>query len=204
MIQALVSIYLVVWYLIIAAIIFVIVLMAVRLIMNAVDVNPFTKPAMAVRRLSDTLINPVRRHLASFGVQAKYAPLIVILLVILLGWFATSLAGSVLGTVAGVLLSAQSRAFIVAIGYLLHGLLGFYSLLIFIRIIFSWGQVSHANRLMRFLVDVTDPLLVPLRRTLPPVGMFDISPLVAFIIIWLFQAAIAGTLLRGQPPLPIG
>jgi YggT family protein len=132
----------------------------------------------------------------------KYAPLIVILLTILLGWFATTLASSVLGTVAGVLLAARNGAFIAAIGYLLYGLLSLYSVLIFIRIIFSWGEVSYANRWMHFLVDVTDPLLLPLRRIVPRVGVFDISPIVAFILISLFQAAIAGTLLRGQPPLP--
>jgi YggT family protein len=52
---------------------------------------------------------------------------------------------------------------------------------------------------MRFLVNATDPLLLPLRRIIPPLGMVDISPIVAFIILWLFQAAIAGTLLRGLP-----
>jgi uncharacterized protein YggT (Ycf19 family) len=36
-----------------------------------------------------------------------------------------------------------------------------------------------------------------LRRYVPPVGAFDISPIIAFIVIWLFQAAVAGTLLRG-------
>jgi YggT family protein len=202
MLEVIALIYLVVWYLIISAITFVIVLMGVRLIMNAADVNPFTKHAMAVRRMSDTLINPVRRGLTNLGVQPKYAPLIVILLTILLGWFATTLAASVFGTVAGVLLSARAGAFLTAIGFLLYGLLSLYALLIFIRIIFSWGRISYGNRFMRFLLDVTDPLLVPLSRFVPRVGMFDISPIVAFIIIRLFQAAIAGTLLRGQPPFP--
>jgi YggT family protein len=50
---------------------------------------------------------------------------------------------------------------------------------------------------MRFLVNATEPMLAPLRRIVPPVGTFDISPIVAFIIVWLFQAAIAGTLLQG-------
>jgi len=40
-------------------------------------------------------------------------------------------------------------------------------------------------------------LLGPLRRTIPPLGWLDISPIVAILIIWLFQAAVAGTLLRG-------
>jgi YggT family protein len=69
-------------------------------------------------------------------------------------------------------------------------------MLILIRIIFSWGMVSVRNRVMRFLVWATDPLLVPLRRIIPPLGVFDISPLVAFLLIWLFQSAIAGTLMR--------
>jgi uncharacterized protein YggT (Ycf19 family) len=40
--------------------------------------------------------------------------------------------------------------------------------------------------------------LGPLRRMIPPLGMIDISAIVAFIILWLFQAAIQGTLLRGM------
>jgi YggT family protein len=52
---------------------------------------------------------------------------------------------------------------------------------------------------MRFLVDATEPLLGPLRRVIPPLGMWDISPIVAFLIIWLFQQAITGTLLRNAP-----
>jgi YggT family protein len=57
-------------------------------------------------------------------------------------------------------------------------------------------MVSYSNRVMRFLVNTTEPLLGPLRRIVPPLGMWDISPIVAFIIIWLFQQAIAGTLLH--------
>ena len=37
----------------------------------------------------------------------------------------------------------------------------------------------------------------PLRRMVPPVGRFDISPIVGLVIIWIFQAAVGGTLLRG-------
>jgi YggT family protein len=174
-----------------------IVLMILRLILNYADLNPFTWFAMTVRRLSDPLVNPVRRALAGFGGEPKLAPLITILLVILVGWFAVQLAASILSTLAGILLAIQLGAFVAIIGYALYGLLGVYSLLIFIRIIFSWGMLSYANPVMRFLVNATDPLLVPLRRMIPPLGMMDISPIVAFIILWLFQAAIAGTLLRG-------
>jgi YggT family protein len=183
-------------YGVIAIIIATIGLMLLRLVVNLADLNPFGWLARNVRHLSDPLVLPFRGALMGFGIDPKYAPLIAILIVILLGWFALQLTGSVFGTVSGVLISAQRGSPIALIGYLLYGLLDLYTLLIFIRIIFSWGMISYSNPLLRFLVNVTDPLLVPLRRMIPPLGPFDISPIIAFIILGLFKAAIAGTLLR--------
>jgi YggT family protein len=81
------------------------------------------------------------------------------------------------------------------IGFIIYGLISTYILFIVMRIIFSWGMLSYRNRLMRFLVDVTEPLLGPLRRMIPPLGWLDISPMVAILILWLLQQAVAGTLL---------
>lgn len=198
--QLIIALYLLVWYVVVAAIVGIIALMLVRFIINYADVNPFSRSVLWVRQLTDPFVHPVRRALMGFGIQPNGAPLVVILLTILLGYFALELVASILNTAAGVLkaLSAGGIMGVIAvIGHLLYGLLGVYSLFIFIRIIFSWGQVSYSNRMMRFLVRVTDPLLVPLRRMVPPLGMFDLSPIVAFFLIWLFQAAIAVTLLRG-------
>lgn len=183
-------------YAVAVVIIGIVALMVVRFIMNSADVNPFSRSVLTVRRLTDPLIMPVRRALAGFGVDAKAAPLIAILLVILVGWFAVQLTDSIIGTAMGVLLSVQQSRLIPLVGHVLYGALDVYAILIFIRIIFSWGMVSYSNRIMRFLVNITDPLLVPLRRMIPPFGMLDLSPIVAFILIWLFKAAIAGTLLR--------
>jgi YggT family protein len=186
-------------WVVIAAILVIVALVVLRLIANQADLNPFGWSSLTIRRLTDPFIGPVRRALVGLGVDAKYAPLVTILLAILLGWFALQLVGSIANTLAGILFSFGRNAIVPIIGYVLYGLLGFYSLLIFIRIIFSWGMVSYSNRVMRFLVNATEPLLGPLRRIVPPLGTFDISPIVAFIILWLFQAAIAGTLLRGWP-----
>lgn len=193
------AIYDLISYVVVASIIAVVVLMLARLIMNYADLNPFGWAALTLRRITDPLINPIRRGLSGFGIEPKIAPLVTILIVILLGWFTLQLSASLLNTAAGVLASAGQSAFVPLVGYLLYGLLSFYSLLIFIRIIFSWGMVGRTNRLMRFLVQATDPLLVPLRRMIPPLAMFDLSPIIAFFMIWLFQSAIAGTLLRGLP-----
>jgi YggT family protein len=189
------SIYLFIWYGVVAVIITVIVLMLLRLLLNYVDVNPFSKPALLVRRFSDPLVDPVRRGLARAGLDPKIAPIGTILITILLGYFALELVRTFLTTITGVILSLDAGAIIPLIGYLLHGILSLLSLLIFMRIVFSWGA-SSVNRVLRFLIKVTEPVLGPFRRIIPPLGMIDISPIVVLLLIRLFQVAIEGTLIR--------
>jgi YggT family protein len=173
------------------------VLMILRLIVQYSDMNPFSWPALTVRRLSDPLVLPVRGALLGLGADPKFAPLATILIVVLLGYFAVQLAGGLHATAAGVFDSIVRGSPRLLVGHILYGLLTIYLVLIFMRIIFSWGMISYSNRIMRFLVNATEPLLGPLRRMVPPLGPFDISPFVAVIIVWLFQAAVAGTLLAG-------
>jgi YggT family protein len=181
---------------IVALIVAAIILMLLRLALNYADLNPFSRPVLMVRNVTDPFINPIRRALLGFGFSPNMAPLVTILIVILVGWLALQLAGDVLRTVNGIVVFAGLGRPIALVGALLYGFLAVYSMLILIRIIFSWGMIGQSNPVMRFLVAATDPLLVPLRRIIPPLGFFDISPLVAFMLIWLFQAAIRGTLLR--------
>jgi YggT family protein len=193
---AVASIYLLIKYLVAGAVLAVIVLMLVRLIINYADVNPFSRPVIHVRRLSDPLVNPVRRGLLQLGFGPNITPLVVILISIVLGWFALQLAESIIGMVLGIYRAVLEARVIAVVGYLLYGFLDIYALLIVIRIVFSWGNVSYSNRLMRFLVNATDPLLVPLRRIIPPLGTFDLSALVALLLLWMLKSAVAAVLLR--------
>jgi YggT family protein len=188
------NIYLFIWYCVVAVIISVITLMLVRLILTYADVNPFSRPALLVRRLSDPLVDPVRRGLARLGLDPKLAPIGTILISILLGYFALELVRTFLGTITGVIISLERGAVVSLIGHLLFGLLALLSLFIFMRIVFSWGA-SSVNRALRFLILVTEPVLGPFRRIIPPLGMFDISPIVVLLAIRLFQEAIRGTLI---------
>ncbi|HJZ82450.1 MAG TPA: YggT family protein [Pyrinomonadaceae bacterium] len=179
-----------------------IVLILLRSLFNYLDVNPFTWHARNVRRATDPIIAPVRRVLMAFRIDPKVAPFIVIILLIVIGYLVGQVAGTVLNTIAGVVYAVTVRklgAPVGITGYLIFGFLGLYTLAIFVRIVLAWFGTSYANRLMRFLIKLTEPLLAPLRRTLPTVGMFDISPIVAFLIVWICQTAVAATLLRGWP-----
>lgn len=183
-----------VWYAVVTIIFGIIALMLLRLALSYADVNPFSQLALMVRRLSDPLVNPVRSRLLGYGLDPKFSPLVTILVSILAGWFFLQLVNNVLFTINGVFISLQQERFVALIGYLLYGTLAIYALFIIMRVIFSWG-VSQVNPVMRFLVRATDPVLVPFRRLIPPLGMIDISPIIVIFLLQLFQGAIAGTLL---------
>lgn len=194
------SIYLFVFWGVTAAALAAIGLVLLRALFNATNANPFTWHVITVKRLTDPVILPVRRALVAMRLDPIAAPLIAILIFILVGFFVVQVAGSLLNTIAGVMLALRSGregSPVAILGYLLYGLLGIYSMVIFARIVGAWFSVGYGNRLMRFLISSTEPLLAPLRRMIPAVGMFDISPMVAFLIVWLLQGVVAGTLLRG-------
>jgi YggT family protein len=183
------------WYAVASIIVVLVVLLLLRTIVNYADINPFSWTARNVGRLTDPLVNPVRRGLARAGLDPKLAPLLTILIAVLLGYFAVQLVWAVLFTLNGIVVSLQRGAIISLVGYSLYGILAIFSLLVFMRIVFSWG-VSSVNRVLRFLIRVTEPVLGPFRRLIPPLGMFDISPMVVLLLIQLFQQAILGTLIR--------
>lgn len=184
-----------VWYAIATIILVIIALMLARLIMNKADLNPFSRPVILIRRWTDPLVNPVRRPIVQMGFSPNVAPLVVILIAILLGYFASQFIGTVLATAAGLIRSVMFRSPISFIGWLIFGALAMYSLMIFARIILSWGVSPH-NRLLHFLIRVTEPVLGPFRRVIPPLGMIDISPIIVLLLLDLLQRAVAATLLR--------
>ena len=179
-----------------------IALIILRSIYNYADVNPFRRSAISLKRATDPMILPIRRMLIAFRLEPKVAPFLAILIIILIGYFVVQVASSVLNTISGILYAVTSGVpgFPIAIvGYLVFGLLGLYTLAIFVRIFLSYGGLGYGNRWMRFLIRITEPLMDPLRRYIRPVGMFDISPIIAFLILWVLQAIVAATLLKGWP-----
>jgi YggT family protein len=61
-----------------------------------------------------------------------------------------------------------------------------YILILILRAVLSWfpySPDSPLNPLRRLIMTVTEPVLAPFRRIIPPVGMIDISFLVAIIVI---------------------
>jgi YggT family protein len=55
---------------------------------------------------------------------------------------------------------------------------------IFARALLTWiPNIRPDNPIVRFLTDITDPVLAPLQRVIPRIGMMDITPLIAMILL---------------------
>jgi YggT family protein len=73
-------------------------------------------------------------------------------------------------------------------GNFLYVLGQIYVLILVVRALLSWfpyREDSPVNPLRRVVFTLTEPVLAPFRRIIPPVGMFDLSFLVAFIVVEL-------------------
>jgi len=62
---------------------------------------------------------------------------------------------------------------------------------IIIRSLMSWFNPRGDNPLVLLLDNITEPILAPLRRIVPRLGMLDITPLVAILLMNAFQNILA-------------
>lgn len=67
-------------------------------------------------------------------------------------------------------------------------------ILIFARVILTWLPMERSNPLVQFLYLVTEPILSPIRRVLPNMGMIDLSPMIAMILVLIIQTVLVQAL----------
>lgn len=175
----------------------IVALMVLRLIFNYTDPNPFSfigRFSFTLKKATDRFVYPAAGILAQMRLDTRLAPLVTILGFIVIGYFILRLFSTLFYTIDGVAVNLIGGSIVKIVGFLLYGFLGLLSLAIVIRIVLSW-VMPLTNPILRFLRRFTDPVLEPFRRIIPPLGMFDISPVVVLLLLGFLQAAVAGVLL---------
>lgn len=69
---------------------------------------------------------------------------------------------------------------------LVCGLLSLYGIIIILRVVSSWFPVNYDSPfapIVRVLVQLTEPVLAPVRRVLPTAGPFDFTPIVVLLVV---------------------
>lgn len=167
-------------------------LLLLRLIFSYSDPNPFGaigKLSFKIRKITERFVYPAARLLAQFGINIKYAPLVTIFLTIVIAYFSLNIIWTTLFVVGGLLSSIADGNVKTLIGYSLYGTISLFILFIFIRFLSTWFVFAR-NTFLGFVQRVTDPVLIPLRRLIPPVGMFDISAMILLFLLNFLQAII--------------
>ncbi|MBE4908804.1 YggT family protein [Bacillus luteolus] len=59
----------------------------------------------------------------------------------------------------------------------------FYSYALIAYILMSWFPNARESRIGQFLTKICEPYLEPFRKIIPPLGMIDISPIVAIFVL---------------------
>ena len=83
----------------------------------------------------------------------------------------------------------------IAIFYLILQLLKLYSYIVIANVVISWlvafNVLNTSNRfvysVLEFTYKLTDPILYKIRRFLPNLGAFDISPIILLLLIWFIE-----------------
>lgn len=63
------------------------------------------------------------------------------------------------------------------------------------RALLSWFNLGPGHPLVRVLYDLTEPILAPLRRVVPTIGMIDITPIAAILLLELAQRLLLSVLI---------
>ena len=66
-------------------------------------------------------------------------------------------------------------------------LIDLYSLVVLVAVILSWVPVDRRNPLVTITQSLTEPVLAPIRKRLPPMGGLDLSPMVLLIALQVLK-----------------
>jgi YggT family protein len=156
-------------------------------------INPFGTWPRAMRKLSDPVLLPLERRVVRAGGSPQNAPLWLLAIVIGAGLVLLSLTSWLIGTVASLRFVAQGGPRI-WMAMVVSAVFTVLMTAILIRVIASWFGIGEYRRWMRPIYGLTSWLIDPIRRILPPFGMFDFSPMVAWLVLYVLRGLVLGML----------
>ena len=192
------NVYPIVWLILWGAFLAFLMLLVLRFIFNYADPNPFGtvgRFGFKVRKITERFVYPAARFLANFRVDTRLAPLVTMFIALVLTYFTSQIIGNTLFVIDGLTAGVVTGNPKMFIGFVLYGLLSILILFIFIRFIAQWFVFAR-NTFLSFVMKVTNPIMLPVQKLIPPIGMFDISAMIVLIVISLLQTVVLNIFVR--------
>jgi len=179
--------------LVVAALVYASVVALTHWAVRSRRITPFGAWPRFVRRLSDPVVVPLERRIVRAGGSPQDAPLWLLGVVVAGGLLLLTLVHWLAGFAAtlGTLSESGPRAWA---AFLVSGLFNVLMIALLIRVISSWFGISPYRPWMRPVMALTNWIIDPIRRILPPFGMIDFSPLVAWLVLTLVRGFVLSLL----------
>lgn len=156
-------------------------------------VSPFGALGRTLRSVTDPVLRPVERRLVRMGGNPAHAGGWLIVITAIAGIVLLSLIGWLVTTFQGVRIAASGgpRATFALIIEILYRIL---MLALFVRVIAGWFGLFRYSRWIRPAYILTDWIVEPIRRIMPPLGSLDVSPIVAWLALMLLRSLLLALL----------
>jgi YggT family protein len=159
-------------------------------------VSPFGVLGRTLRSVTDPIVRPVERRLVRMGGNPTHAGGWLVVIMAVAGILLVSLAGWLVGTFETARAAASGGprgtfSLIVDLGYRI-----LFAALI-IRVVATWFGMFRYSKWIRPAYILTDWMVEPIRRVVPPLGALDLSPLVAMILLSILRQILLSMLRAG-------
>ena len=153
--------------------------------------NPFGKVARFFRESVEPIMAPIERQIVRAGGVPSSAPWWSLGVVVLGGIVFLSLFDFVREQ-AGAFYFASQAGTGGILRMLIQWTFAILRLALIVRVICSWVRVSPYSPWVRWAFTLSEPILRPLRQVVPSLGMVDITPIVAYLILGLLERFLVG------------
>jgi YggT family protein len=170
---------------VLAAVLFVI--FAIDWLVRTRRLSPFGPIARFFRKTVDPLLEPVERRVVRSGGMPSSAPWWALVAAVAGGILLLMLLNAARGVIAEAMAATHSGRGLYHLA--VEWTFGILRLALIVRVIAIWLRISY-SKWVRWTVPLTEWMLRPLRNVVPPVGMMDISPLVAILLLWAAEGAL--------------
>ncbi len=150
-------------------------------------ISPFNGVARFCRSTIDPFIAPVERKVVRAGGTPASAPLWALVAVVIGGIIIISILDFIrVEMLRAIYYSNQGSAGLFRL--LVSWTFSILKIALLVRVVSSWLPVSPYSKWISWSFRLTEPILAPLRRVIPTLGAFDITPIVAYFALGLVQS----------------
>jgi YggT family protein len=163
-----------------------IALVVMRVLLQCVRANFYNPICQFLYKVSNPVLMPLRKIIPAWR-NLDIAG-------VLLAWLLSAIKLALLYALAGQSLGIAGLV-LMALADLVDFVLMLYFGLILVRVFLSFVTVERSNPIVPLIFQLTDPILRPIRRFIPPIAGLDLSPMIAMLAIMLARVLIVGPIL---------